>query len=418
MAMIDLLMMAALVTPCAGADDASSRPVRTSDALPRVFLADARALDAHRKRVPADDPSLGPALAKLLSEADDAMAMQPVSVMDKEAVPPSGDKHDYMSLGTYWWPNPDTPDGLPYVRRDGEGNPEGNKLDSPRLARMTRAVETLALAYYFSGRERYADKASELLRVWFLNEATRMNPHLEFGQAIPGRCDGRAIGIIDTARLARLVDSIGLLERSQAWRTADQQGMRAWFEAYLTWLLESEKGREEGRQPNNHGTYYDVQVATFALFLDRHEIARKVLSQVAERRIVSQIEADGRQPLELRRTRAWDYSNANLSGMVDLATLGRHVGIDLWRFESQDGRSIRKAIDWMARVADGTNPFEYQQIKSMSYEGFGRTLRRAAVACDEPAYEELIRKLPKTDLSADRVRLIYPAFRDQTAPQR
>jgi glycerophosphoryl diester phosphodiesterase len=376
---------------------------------PRVFLMNGRTLLRVRHRVAADSEQLRPAAAKLREQADATMKMKPVSVMDKDAVPPSGDKHDYMSQGSYWWPNPKTPDGLPYVRRDGEYNPECRKLDSRPLHAMTNAVNTLALAYLMTDKEEYADKAAELLRVWFLRPATRMNPHLKYGQAIPGICDGRGIGIIDTACLARLVDAVGLLSNSSAWKTEEQASLQAWFDAYLKWLLTSDHGLDEAKQPNNHGTYYDVQVASFALFVGKKELAHETLRRSAERRIAPQIEPDGRQPWELRRTNAWGYSLMNLSGMFDLATLSAHFDIDLWHYETPDGRGIRKAIDWLAQYADGTKRFEYKHIKGMSYGRLGQLLRRAAIAYDHPPYEALIKKLPDTDLAADRMQLIYPA---------
>ena len=170
-------------------------------AEPRLFLLDADALRAVRRSIFLGEDRFRAADDRLLREADQALQEGPFSVVDKEAVPPSGDKHDYMSRGTYWWPDPDKPDGLPYVRRDGEVNPEIYDYDSRRLGRMCSSVDTLALAYFLSDYEDFAERAALLLRTWFLDEARRMNPHLEYGQGIPGICKGRGIGIIDTWRL-------------------------------------------------------------------------------------------------------------------------------------------------------------------------------------------------------------------------
>ncbi len=241
---------------------------------PRVFVLDATTLAETKRRVAANDPALAAAVARLRREAEEALQAGPFSVMDKKAPPPSGDKHDYMSLGPYWWPDPEKPDGLPYIRRDGEVNPEGDTYDRNPLNAMTAAVETLALAYYLTDHPPYADHAARLLRVWYLDEATRMNPHLEYGQAIPGRTAGRGIGIIDTAQLVRLVDAVGLLGGSRAWTSEDQQSLQAWFRQYLTWLRQSAHGREEARATNNHGTWYDAQVGAFALFVGDERTAR------------------------------------------------------------------------------------------------------------------------------------------------
>jgi hypothetical protein len=401
---------------------AQSRPAPTSQAAQevrrlRVFLVDEHALVKARHDAAAGSTALRAALEKLRHDANVAMKLTPPSVMDKKATPPSGDKHDYMSQGTYWWPNPKTANGLPYVRHDGKYNPENDALDSRPMHNMCKAVDSLALGYFVLGDEKYAVKAGELLRVWFLNPSTRMNPHLKYGQAIPGVCEGRCLGIIDTVCLARMVDSVGLLQGSHAWRREDQAALEAWFDRYLRWLLESDYGKDQAKQPNNHGTYYDVQIAAFSLFVGKKDLARETLSQSAQRRIAAQIEPDGRQPFELARTKAWGYSLANLTGMVELATLSSHFGIDLWHYETPDGRSIRKAIDWLAQYADGSKTFEFKQITETSYEGYGRILRRAAIAYHEPRYEALIGKLPNTDLSADRMHLTI-SRKGATAPRK
>src|SRR5690606_4692146 len=227
------VLTVAILCGRSAAQELTTRPDETLCA-PRVFLLDGEALLKTRQRVREGDPALAPAVEKLRDKADETLEPGPYSVMDKDLVPPSGDKHDYYSFGPYWWPDPDKPDGLPYIRRDGEVNPKRDTGDRRPMGRMGGAVETLALAYFFTGDERYAEHAARLLRVWFLDEATRMNPHLEYGQAVPGRNKGRGIGIIDTAGLPRLVDAIGLLEGSQHWSEADQQGMQEWFGEYLT----------------------------------------------------------------------------------------------------------------------------------------------------------------------------------------
>ncbi len=360
---------------------------------PRVFLLNADSLVRTRDRVAEGDERLAAAMTKLRQEADEALEAGPFSVTDKEFVPPSGDKHDYMSLGPFWWPDPSKPDGLPYIRRDGEVNPETHAYDRRPLSQMTSAVETLSLAYFLTGHEPYARHAARLLRVWFLDEQTRMNPHLEYGQAIPGRTEGRGIGIIDTAQLSRLVDAVGMLGASPAWRRADQKGLEAWFQQYRAWLRESSHGRDEDRTRNNHATWYDVQVASFALFCGDDKTAGEVLRNVPVRRIATQIEADGRQPLELARTRSWDYSTMNLRGMFALATLGEHVGVDLWNFRTDDGRSIRQALEWLIPYALGEKEWTHRQIRTFDPTNLVPLLRRAAIAYDEPRYEHLAQQI-------------------------
>lgn len=375
---------------------------------PAVFLSDPQALLAVKGRLAAGDPALAPAFDRLRQEADAPLDAGPFSVMEKATLPPSGDKHDYLSVGPYWWPDPARPDGKPYIRRDGEVNPERDRCDNVPLGRLCAAVTALALAYYLSDREPYAAHAARLVRAWFLGEATRRHPHLEYGQAIPGICDGRGIGIIDTRELSRLVDAIGLLGGSPAWTAADRAALAGWFRQYLGWLLESDHGRDEGARHNNHGTWYDVQVASFALFAGEDAIARRTLAESAPRRIAAQIEPDGRQPHELARTRSLSYSTMNLLGLFDLATLGDRVGADLWDFRTDDGRGIRQATAWLCAGALGATPWPYPQITPFEYAGLLPLLRRAAMQYGDPTYEERIARLPGVDAAADRTNLLYP----------
>src|SRR5215471_19027754 len=101
--------------------------------LPRVFLLNAQNLAENRKRIEAGDKTFDAALARLESDARKALKQEPVSVVTKAVTPPSGDKHDYMSQAPYFWPDPSKPNGLPYLRRDGERNPEIDKINNHQV---------------------------------------------------------------------------------------------------------------------------------------------------------------------------------------------------------------------------------------------------------------------------------------------
>src|SRR5262245_2101066 len=298
-------------------------------APPRVFILDAKQLAQAKERLHDGDQEFAPALQKLERDAQKALASGPFTVISKAVTPPSGDKRDYMSQAPYFWPDPKSPNGLPYIRRDGERNPEIEKINNHRvLDQLEAAVETLALAYYLKGDEAYATKATELLRAFFLEPATRMNPNLQYAQGIPGINTGRGIGLIETRGLTDVVDAIGLLQGSKALTKDDYRGLQEWFAKFLQWMLESKNGREEAAARNNHGTYYDLQLCSFALFLGKDELARNTLQTARQKRIAVQVEPDGRQPLELARTRAWSYSVGNLDGLMLLARLGETVHVD------------------------------------------------------------------------------------------
>ncbi|HYE17427.1 MAG TPA: alginate lyase family protein [Tepidisphaeraceae bacterium] len=356
---------------------------------PRVFLLDGAALAAARARVAAGEEKA--AVDRLRADADKALARRVASVMDKTRVPPSGDKHDYTSVGPYWWPDPAKPDGLPYVNRDGQVNPDRTRTDTDAAAfgQTQDAIETLALAWYVTRDERYAAGAAARLRAWFLDPATRMNPNLNFGQAVPGRTAGRGTGVIDTTPLCDTGDAIGLLAGSRAWTEADQRGMVTWFADYLEWLRTSKLGREADATANNHGVWFDVQVACYALFVDRPDVAKTVLGAVKARRIDPQIAADGGMPHELKRTTSLNYTVFTLRAFFALARLGEHVDVDLWNAAGADQAGIRAALDYVAPYADPGQKWPHPQIKPGVPATLGPLLRRAAVVYKEPRYAAL-----------------------------
>jgi hypothetical protein len=381
---------------------------------PRLFLYEGEDLLAVRSRVEAGDPVLKPAMDKLINEAEAALGKGPFSVMDKAITPPSGDKHDYMSVGPYWWPNPDTKDGLPYVRRDGEVNPERHHYDNVGQSAMVNATATLGLAYFMSGDERYAAHAAKLLRVWYLDEATRMNPHLKYGQAVPGRTEGRGIGIIDTTGLINVIETAGMLAASPAWTAADREGLIQWFSEYLDWLLTHPYGKAERGERNNHGTWYDAQAVSFALFCGREDIAREILDDVPKTRIDKHFMPDGSQPHELARTRSYPYSVMNLRGFFHLAAFAEKLGIDLWNYQSEDGRSIRKGLDWIVEHAFGSGEWEHRNMAPIAPGPVLPLLHRAALAYKDTAYEKKLEELAEDDWMADRHHLLYPALDTET----
>ncbi|HMA82575.1 MAG TPA: alginate lyase family protein, partial [Candidatus Binatia bacterium] len=346
-------------------------------------------------RVQSGDGAFLAARRRLERDADNALRSPIFSVTQKQTAPPSGDKHDYLSLAPYWWRNPNTSNGLPYVRRDGEVNPERDGMsDRKRLDDMIQTVTTLAAAYFFTDDERYAVRAAKLLRVWFVDDATKMNPHLRYAQAVPGHNQGRAAGIIETHNLPELIDAVGLLKSSPAWAKNDQVQLQNWFTAYLNWLIESPEGKAESKAQNNHGSWYDVQISSYAIFVGRDELAKHALGAFAAERIAGQIEPDGSQPRELARTQSWHYAIFNLEAMFDTATIGNRLGIDLWDYRSTDQRGIRKALDWLAPFAAGERTWSYKQLLRFQPEKLAPLLRRAALRYREPAYEKMLIKLP------------------------
>jgi hypothetical protein len=207
------------------ADKNGSTVVATSPA-PRIFSHDPAVLVRKKARSPAERKA-DPVLACLFDAADKALREKPFSVVEKTTLPPSGDRHDYLSLAPYAWPDPRRPSGLPYLIRDGEINPERDRIPDHKF------------------------------------------------------------------------------------------------------------------------------------------------------------DPDGQQPAELRRTRAWHYAAFNLQALVLLANLGERVGVDLWRYQTPDGRSIRIAMAWLLPFALGEKPWGLHDIGGMTPGALGPPVREAAAALED-----------------------------------
>lgn len=324
-------------------------------------------LEAVRDEGQAISTLVAAALDELAEAAEAARDSRPYSVMDKQITPPSGDKHDYISFSRYWWPNPDTADGLPYIRRDGRVNrPLVAKGDRVSIGLLCEDFEALSLAAYLFDADRYAPPACRLIRTWFLDPATQMNPRLPYAQGVPGRSEGRGSGILDTRCFIRILDGVAVLEAIDAIPADDVDALRRWFAEYLDWLVESDLGRDERRANNNHGAWYAAQVTRIALFVGRKDIARELIDETREERLPSQIEPDGRQPHELKRTMSLHYSLFSLSALGTIARLAEDLGIDLWRYETPSGASLRGALDYAAPYAPNQDAWPHTSINRYS----------------------------------------------------
>lgn len=326
----------------------------------RTFTLRPADLEAIKAALP-DDAAFGAAYRELIIRADTALAAKPASVMDKRSIPVSGDRHDYVSLARYWWPNPSDPKGA-YVRRDGDTNPdiESNRFDRSALSRMAREADTLALAFYYSADRKYAEGAARVIRTWFLDPATAMNPNMNFAQAVPGVSNGRPEGVLDGASFIDVIDAAGLIGPSGALTPAETTAVEGWFSRYLDWMLSSPNGKAEGKASNNHGLWYDAQVARFALFARRPDIARRIVAAFPNARIAQQIDTSGALPEELTRTRSFHYSLYALGAAYTVADSAACLGIDLYRAEEK-GRSLRKATGYVAAYRDRAADWPYKE---------------------------------------------------------
>lgn len=364
-------------------------------------------------KIQLDRPMYSQSYKALIENADKLLTATPLSVMQKEKPSPSGDNHNYTSLARYYHPDPSKPDGLPYISKDGITNPEINLYDRNRLGETANRVSTLALAYYLSGDEKYAAKAAELLKVWFLDPATRMNPNFEYAQIVPGvnNNKGRSFGVLDGYSFVEMLDGVSLLSGSKSWTKKNDKELKNWMGKLLDWMLTSEQGKEEAKAANNHSTAYDAQATAIAMYVGRDDLARKILNAVPENRTFTQINPDGVQPHEMTRTISYHYAHYNLTHFIDLFLMAQKLGVDIDKAISADGRNFYKALDYLASyMGKDVSEWPGQQLSGWEekQQDVAKDLWRVGAMIDTTRtdYKNLYQKYRIFDPS-DRFTLLY-----------
>ena len=378
--------------------------------IPETVLMSGEVLARTKTRIANRDSQLMPAMKRLVKDANAALRSGPYSVTHKDQVAPSGDKHDYASYGRYWWPDPKKPSGLPYIRRDGKTNPDSQSeknSDRSRIESLGINTETLGLAYYLTGEEKYATKAAEILRVWFLDPATRMNPNLNFAQGRPGHMDGSKSGVLDGRMMTRALEGSLLIAGSSALSDVERDGLTAWAAEYLKWLTTADLAISEAAAKNNHGCYYDAQAMYIALYCGDKAQALKIAKSAAEKRVLAQIKPDGSMPEELARTRPLHYSNYNLHAMFLVAYMSKKVGVNIWN--AGDSR-LRTGVDflipyianktWPTRTAAKNDPMKMFPILVMANDTY-----------PDGNYLRFLDQLPASKRKVQRENLAWPLMR-------
>ena len=312
-----------------------------------------------------------------------AAAAPIVTIVSKPRPSPTGDAHDYISYGRYYWPDPAKPGGLPYLRKDGHPNRDQIKLgDDKQLAALIANVEALTKGWTRLHREDCARRAGEWLRAWFITPDTRIKPAFDYAQIRLGHDHNRgsASGLIDTRDLARLADAVGQLHGAPGFGAADETAVKEWFAAYLQWLTTSPNGRKEHEAANNHGSWYLVQAVAIARLLGRDDEARAFAREDFDR-ISRQIEPDGRQPLEIARVDGLSYSVFNLEAQLNLARRAAPLGIDLWHYISPRGGSLRQALDYLRPFDAAPEKWPHAQLAQRP-PGFLKPLLAIAAQLD------------------------------------
>lgn len=324
-----------------------------------------RDLDRLRQQVAKNKPELLDGLIKK------ALASGPWSVTfhRPEGLETAAGPHDYFSEGPYWWPDPNNPKG-PYIRRDGERNPHRFTANHADLSNLCESVLSLAMGASLLNRADCLQHAAKMLSVWFIDPATRMNPNLEFGQAVRGITPGRSTGIIDTIPLIHAAQGIVLLEATGKFDAQLSRGLRQWYVRYLDWLTTSPKGLDEAKSGNNHATWWTAQVAAYASFTGNRPARAAAWKHYREYLVPTEIQPDGSCPREENRRQSLSYSSMNLDAFSVICWLAGLDGVDLWHFRTADGKSVIQSFHYLSPYVLNPNLWKKQQISPYRANGY------------------------------------------------
>ena len=326
----------------------------------------------------------------LLKKADGYLDVENPTIINKNILPPTANKNDYLSISRYWWPDETKADGLPWIRKDGETNPDTqtDAVDRKRLGRMSGYIESLSLAYFFSEEEKYAKKAVRIIETWFLDKKTRMNPHLQFAQSVPGNPKSRRSGILDGRDIpVKVLDGVTLLSTSKNWSSDNKKDFDRWLFDYEIWLTLSPLGLKGAAQENNHGSWYNYQAAALAYYNENTGLLKKVLERTRELFDIQQ-DAKGAQTHELKRTRSYFYSCFNLDALTRIAMVAEKAEMPMWNYASDDsGKGILKAVDFLLPAANGEDWAYKTTKKGLELAYLMPVLKRIMSKVENPKYE-------------------------------
>lgn len=325
--LIKLLLLALILLFGCSSNDGEDVPPDFTSSDTGPYILNMEHLELLRDEID-ENPLLQEELETLLSGADNLLGKEFTFVTDKTERPDGATPNDYVSMDRYAWPNSDGEYTIE-ARRDGVTNPEifdDSRFDRERMATVTSAIYTLSLAYFYSDDELYAEKAAELIKSWFLDIETRMNPNLDFAQIRPGKSGsggGGSPGIIDTNDLVRVVESVSLIFDSPSWSNSDHINLKEWFYRFSIWIINNYNA--DAYSSSNLSTWMDVQRSVYFLFSEQEERLNSNfhISPIRER-IDNHINPMGVQTNELSRQRQRHYEYFNLRAYMKLSLVRKN----------------------------------------------------------------------------------------------
>jgi len=306
--------------------------------------------------------------ARVLRDSQKYLADKPVSVTAAQSKRSAGGPHDFFSEGDYWWPDPKNPGG-PYIQRDGMTNPDNFVEHRKFLMKLSVQMPALTAVWRLTKGRRYADHAAAHLRTWFVDESTRMNPNLQYAQAIHGRTTGRGTGVIDTIHLVEVAKAAPFVAQSGALSKSDFGAVKKWFADYTKWMTTSPKGLDEKKSGNNHATWWTAQSAAYATLVGDAAAKSMAWDHYRSYLVPTEIQPDGSCPKEEARTQSLGYSAMNLDAFAVLCRIAETNGVSLWKFRTPQGTGVETAFRYLTPFVAHPETWRKPQITKYSADG-------------------------------------------------
>ncbi|PKP00418.1 MAG: hypothetical protein CVU13_02635 [Bacteroidetes bacterium HGW-Bacteroidetes-8] len=360
------------------------------------IMYDDSLLKAAKDAIAANDSAIMPKYAEFINYVDSVIInMEPLSVVkDKKRVAPSKDPRDYITLSPYWWPDSTVEGGVPYIRRDGRRNPEVYEyLERVNSTIFAESVQLLAVAYYLTDNEKYAEKCAQMLRVWFLDSVTGMNPNMTYSQTVPGMVEIRGTGIIDARRIAGALNGAKMIENSPSWSQEDRLKLKDWANSFRYWLENSVNGLKEAQAPNNHGLWYEVTHQAVVMYGGDYDYLRKIIVDKQLPRIDSQMQPDGSFPHELARTLGLHYSTFAMEALSLTDIMAEKVGLNIWDYKAANGNSMLLALEYLKPFWKDPQSWPHMQISPFNSERGSLLLYRAGKRTNIEEYVKLAKSI-------------------------
>ena len=340
----------------------------------------------------------------LLEQEKSAFIKEPLIsiVHNKVLTAPTGDPHDYISVGPYFFPDPTKPDGKPWIEKDGQFNPDRHKYDNGKLAKMSDRVEICALLWHCKGDKEAASYAIKQLNCFFISPETKMNPHLRFGQSVPGKVDGRPAGMIDTLNLLKVIDAVAMLRNHQEYTPELHANLQKWFAAYAHWMRTDKMARKDWPVKQNHGLSYHTQIAAYLAFSGNTNGARGHIN-ILKKRITQCINADGVQPAEVRRTNGWSYSNYALMILMQSAGIAKNLGVNMFDPKEKNCVLLLTAVDYLTKYIKPEEKWPYREIAGFSANRLSQILSQVYYYTGNRKYLDYLKDIRNVKIRENRV---------------